>query len=107
MLRLDNFKGRIKALDSLWLAYEQEESYENAMQTLEQMLILLEDARGYEAELQCVMAEKDRLQHFFKVEKDITKGLYTCVFFIEGEEKIVYRHRIQPVYGGHFSKSLW
>ena len=81
MLRLDNFKGRIKALDSLWLAYEQEESYENAMQTLEQMVILLEDARGYETELQCVIAEKDRLQHFFKVEKDITKGLLLFIAF--------------------------
>ncbi|KAI6657284.1 Tetratricopeptide repeat protein 28 [Oopsacas minuta] len=74
MVGLKNFKGRIKALDSLWLAYEQEESYENAMQTLEQMISLLDAARGYEAELQCVIMEKERLQHFFRVEKDISKG---------------------------------
>ena len=74
MRRLDNFKGKIKALDSLWLAYEQEENFENAMHTLEHLVTMLSDAKGYETELQCVLMEKERLQHFFRVEKDISKG---------------------------------
>ena len=74
MRRLDNFKGRIKALDSLWLAYEQEENFESAMHTLEHLVNTLSDANGYEIELQCVILEKERLQHFFRIEKDITKG---------------------------------
>ena len=74
MRRLDNFKGRIKSLDSLWLAYEQEENFENAMYTLENLVALLSDAKGYESELQCVLIEKERLQYFFRVEKDISKG---------------------------------
>ena len=74
MCKMDNFKGHIKALDSLWLAYEQEESFENAMHTLDLLIGMLSEVQGYQTELQCVMMEKERLQHFLRLEKDISKG---------------------------------